>query len=168
MVVGHMVVGHGSPLDKTGKMKSHKFNIDQTDKIDARRRTVAYNSSGISPMHLCPTSLVRIRYIVEDQEHRLRLSWATSEPEVIIPTYNVQTMTSVCRVATALGLLLTHTESYRFASPTGFVHWIHMLSNAISFSTSAMLSINDIEHLMIGQDYIIYLIKHTKIIFFQN
>lgn len=132
----------GSALDKTGQMKSHLFNLNQADKVDARRRTIAYNFSGISPLHVFPTGLVRMRYM--GVEGALRMSWSTQQPEVSIPTYNVQTMTSVSRVATAMGLIMTHTQSYRFASPTGFVHWIHMLSCAISFSSSAFLTINDI------------------------
>lgn len=134
----------GSALDKTGKMKSNKFNLDSHDKVDARRRTVAYNFSGISPQHVFPTGIVKIRYLHEEGDRHLRLSWSTQQPEVAVPTYNIQTMTSVMRVATALGLVLTHTESYRFSSPTGFVHWVHMLSSAISFTTASMLSINDI------------------------
>lgn len=132
----------GSPLDKTGLVKSHVFDVDQPDKVSARRRCVAYNFSGISPLHLSPTGLVRIRYIVENQS--LRIGWSTQRPEIAVPSYNVQTMTSIMRVGTAMGLVLTHTSSYRFASPTGFVHWIHMLAGANSFSTSAFLSINDI------------------------
>ncbi|EFN67052.1 hypothetical protein EAG_02777 [Camponotus floridanus] len=38
-------------------MKSNKFNLDQADKHDARRRAVAYNFSGISPFHLSPTGV---------------------------------------------------------------------------------------------------------------
>ncbi|XP_011686539.1 PREDICTED: uncharacterized protein LOC105449216 [Wasmannia auropunctata] len=132
----------GSYLDKTKAMKSHLFNLDQKDKLDARRRSIAYNFSGISPQHEFPTGVVRVRYV--GQGERLRITWSTQQPEVAVPAYNIQTMTSVSRVATAMGLILTHTESYRFASPTGFVHWVHMLSCAISFSTSAFLALNDI------------------------
>lgn len=132
----------GSYLDKTHKFKSNLFNLNQVDKMDARRRSVAYNFSGVSPLHVFPTGVVRIRFV--DVGDFLRISWSTQRPEVEVPSYNIQTMTSISRVATAMGLILTHTESYRFASPTEFVHWVHMLSNAISFSTSAFLSINDI------------------------
>ncbi|KMQ91419.1 hypothetical protein RF55_8718 [Lasius niger] len=53
----------GSALDKTGQMKSHLLNLDQLDKVDARRRTIAYNFSGVSPQHVFPTGVVRSRYI---------------------------------------------------------------------------------------------------------
>lgn len=133
----------GSPLDKTSKLKSYTFNLDQPDKVDARRRTVAYNFSGISPQHVFPTGVVRARYV--DVGSALRVTWSTQQPEFSVPSYKIQTMSSIYRVATALGLVLTHTESNPFAyTPTRFVHWVHMLSCAISFSTSAFLSINDI------------------------
>lgn len=132
----------GSALDKTGLIKSHVFDLSEKDKASARKRTVAYNFSGVSPMHLFPTGLVRMRYV--GVGNRLRMSWSTTSPEISVPSYNIQTMTSVMRIATSLGLVLTHTQSYKFASPTGFVHWIHMLACASSFSTSAFLTVNDI------------------------
>ncbi|BAU58961.1 capsid protein [Camponotus nipponicus virus] len=131
----------GSPLDKTSMMKSSLFSLDEADKRSARRRCVAYNFTGISPLHLAPTSLVRIRYINEGGI--LRISWSTQGPECSNPSYNIQTMSSVMRVATAMGLLYTHTDSYVFGSPRGMTHWIHMLANALSFSMSSFFAIND-------------------------
>lgn len=109
----------GSALDKTGLLRSKLFSLDQADKA-ARRRAIAYNFSGITPQHLFPTGLVRIRYITDNNV--VRISWSTQRPEVTVLFYNIQTMASVVRVATALGLILKHMESYRFASPTELTH----------------------------------------------
>ncbi|CAL1672629.1 unnamed protein product [Lasius platythorax] len=97
----------GSALDKTSQMKSHLLNLDQLDKVDARRRTIAYNFSGVSPQHVFPTGVVRSRYIGVGTT--LRITWSTQQPEVSVPSYNIQTMTSVSRIATAMGLIMTHT-----------------------------------------------------------
>lgn len=142
-------------------MKSHLFNLDQADKLDARRRCIVYNFSGISPQHVFPTGVVRMRYIGAGAF--LRMSWSTQKPEVAVPTYNIQTMTSITRVATSLGLIMTHTDSYRFASPTGFTHWIqHMLSCAISFSTASFLTYNDITPRDWAGIYNLYDVAHRQ------
>lgn len=132
----------GSALDKTGAFKSNLFNLNQPDKQDARRRCIAYNFSGLTPLHLCPTGLVRTRYI--GVLGYLRISWSTQTPEYSVPTYNVQTMTSIMRVATSLGLVITGPSTYKFASPCGFVHWVHMLSCAVSFTTADFLTLDDL------------------------
>lgn len=131
----------GGYLDHRKMFQSHEFTIDKDDNYEARRRTVAYNFSGISPMHLCPTGLTKIKYINDTE--RLRVTWANQSPEISVPGYNIQTMSSVYRVAAACGLILTHTDSYAFGEVPGTLHWIHMLSCAISFTTSSFLSIND-------------------------
>ncbi|BAR72204.1 capsid protein [Camponotus yamaokai virus] len=132
----------GDYLDKRKMFRSHKFTLDDPKCMEARRRCVAYNFSGVSPMHLSPTGLVKIAY-VNDSE-RLRVTWAEQHPEFAATTYNIQTMSSIYRVAAACGLILTHTDSYAFGEVQGATHWIHMLSCAISFTTSSFLSINDL------------------------
>jgi len=49
----------GSTLDRTGKVLSNKFGLDQPDKVGARRRTVAYNFSSITSTHVILTGLVK-------------------------------------------------------------------------------------------------------------
>lgn len=132
----------GSPLDRTNMIKSHLFNLNEADKRSARRRAVAYNFSGITPTHLGPTGLVRARYTLVD--NRYVITWETPNPEYAVPTYNISTMTSLYRVAAMAGLLLTHVESYRFPTGRALCQWVHMLSCALSFSSSAFLVCNDL------------------------
>lgn len=133
---------NGSFLDQRKLFKSHAFTLDDENCLEARRRTVAYNFSGVSPMHLCPTGVTKISY-TNDTE-RLRITWADQSPEIAIPGYNVQTMSSVYRIAAACGLILTHTDTYAFGEVSGALHWMHMLSCAIGYTTAAFLSINDL------------------------
>lgn len=132
----------GSALDKTKQIKSHKFDLSDEACRAARRRCVAYNFSGVSPYHCCPTGVVRASYT--NDTARLRMTWATLKPERCVYGYRAESMTSVFRVAAACGLILTHTDSYAFGASIGMCHWVHMLSCAHSFSTACLLTINDL------------------------
>lgn len=133
---------NGSALDKTGAIKSQKMRLDDDGKRFARRRCVAYNFSAVSPLHQSPTGIVKSQYVVAGGN--LGLTWQTSAPLHHTAGYRVTQMTSLYRVGTYIGLILTHEMSYGMGSDHAFNQWSHMLSNALAFSTSALLTLNDL------------------------
>ena len=72
------------------------------------------------------------------------MSWSTQHPEVAVPTYYLDTMSSVYRVAVSLGLILTNPGKYSFGNGKAMVQWVHMLSCALSFTKSSFLALNDL------------------------
>lgn len=122
----------GTELDSTKLMKSFQFKLDDEGRARARRKCVAYNFSDLSPMHLLPTGFTRIGYTVK--EEKICIYWNDQSPEIVNSLYNIQTMNSVMRVATAAGLVLTHTESYAFGETHGFAHWTHAILRDIIYN----------------------------------
>ncbi|KAI4482526.1 hypothetical protein M0802_013630 [Mischocyttarus mexicanus] len=132
----------GSRLDKVGRILSTKFNLDDPQKEQARRRTVGYNFSALTPNHLAPTGIVKSRFTLADGW--LHVGWGSLNPLYSTPGYKTSTMSSVYRVGTYFGLINTHSRSHSFNGPSSFAQWMHMLSTAISFSCSAFLGLNDL------------------------
>ncbi|KAL0102399.1 hypothetical protein PUN28_017976 [Cardiocondyla obscurior] len=136
---------HGRPgPDYLQAPYGNLFNVNRHDQLDARRRTVGYNFSSVSPNHISPTGIVRIRYVGEGAGGNVIVTWHKQSPNHVVPSYNIQTMTPVMRIASSLGLVLTNPANTKFSSPNGLTHWVHMLSCAVSFSMSVFLTSNDI------------------------
>lgn len=130
-----------------------KEDLNGADNAAWRQALVGFNFAGTSPLHRLSTGIVRSKYTVEwqnsdDKTTRIpkiiRAGWSTEEPSVCVPGYNIETMSSVMRIATYVGLLSTHEGNYTFGSAYAVGSYIHMLSVALGLSFSTFLSTNDI------------------------
>ncbi|KAI4485711.1 hypothetical protein M0802_012572 [Mischocyttarus mexicanus] len=74
----------GSRLDKVGRMLSTKFTLDEERKEQARRRTVGYNFSALTPNHLAPTGIVKSNYNLADIW--LQVTWGSLAPLYSTPS----------------------------------------------------------------------------------
>ncbi|KAK1137400.1 hypothetical protein K0M31_001911 [Melipona bicolor] len=92
------------PLDKNGLVKPELFTTVDKDKMLARRRTMAYNFSHLTPLHNTTIGLRKVHYIML-LEGYLSVTW--KDTSCSYPTYNISTMSSVWRIGTAMGLVLT-------------------------------------------------------------
>lgn len=123
-------------------MRSSVFSLNDNACMRARRRTVGHNFSGISATHNPPTGMTRTSYIREGDNITVR--WLSTVPYHVTPAYSIHCMDSVTRMAVATSLINRDVSEYTFQNSDGLLHWVHMHSSALSFSTSAFLSMNDI------------------------
>ncbi|KOX81115.1 hypothetical protein WN51_10040 [Melipona quadrifasciata] len=129
------------PLDKNGCVKPELFTTIDKDKMLARRRTMAYNFSHLTPLHNTTIGLTKVHYIMLPEGY-LSVTW--KDTSCHYPTYNISTMSSVWRIGTAMGMVLTNYNLVGLMHFGNMTSWIHILSCAHSFNTSALLALNEI------------------------
>lgn len=111
----------------------------------ARRRTVVYNYSAFSPLHLSPSGVVKAQKIEkEGGTYPLRVTWAQVIPNRFVREYQIPNCDGITRIGISVGLVATHQQNYDMSNPDGTSTFIYMYSSALVFSTAALLAKNDL------------------------
>lgn len=125
------------------RLLCEKFEF-QPDNTNARRRSVGYNFSSLTPLHRPPSGLSRTRPAPLPERDFQGRFWLGRYPDNQMPTYNISSMDSIYRVAVYLDLVMTHEQVLTFPHANALPGWIHMLSGALASQTAMVFAQNNL------------------------
>lgn len=113
------------PLGDRGTVRPELVTLEDRDKATVRKMAVGYNFSGLSPLHCSFVGSTKLSY-TKNGHGQLELAWSDAVCANTTVAYHASTVTSVWRIGTAMGLLMTNDIGLRFDSTTTMTTWIHM------------------------------------------
>lgn len=136
----------GGTLGHNSRVKTYDWTED--DDLAHKKftqRTIGYNFSSLTSFHkstggIAPT----MRFDAINVNEGCFCGWIHDDNEQFLNMYNISTMPGPTRVATYIGLILTHENTYNFSNLQAYSGWVHMLATAMSLNTAVMFSSNQV------------------------